>query len=258
MAQAKAFFYLIAFVCASCCFANAQGLPKEIRGYKVRKAKITVVSQSEKLLTKEPPEVSVKIGEPELIDVSLTGITFEITAEINSLKQSGTIDFLTFHDFRVNDLKVEVEEYREAFEFKKNQTVALPKPIKIFLGTKQTLRGALEEMKESKDEWTVTGRILVFGQFTKSFLKFKRVVPVEINLKIKNPIKKSASVKLTANLNESVKMIDSFRFAASLKSALNLYFIGISMKASDWHVSCLIVPARARSNLTSSHYKETK
>lgn len=169
--------------------AHAQDFPKEIRGYKVQRAKIAVKTKSEKTETKDKSEVSVKIGEPELIDVSLTGIKFEISAEIESLEQSGTVDFLTFQDFRVNDLKVDVEEYKESFEIKKNQTVALPKPIEIFIGTTQTLRGALKETKESKDEWTVTGRIFVFGRFKKSFLKFKRVVPIEINFKIKNPLK---------------------------------------------------------------------
>ena len=184
----KKYLCLFTLVCGSFCLVNAQDLPKEIRGYKVQRAKISVVGQTEKTETKDRPEVSVKIGEPELTDVSLKGSTFEISAELNSTKQSGTIDFLTFHDFRVNGLKVNVEEYRESFEFKKNQTVALPKPIKISLSAGQTLSGALKETKESKDEWTMTGRIFVFGQFKKSFLKFKRVVPVEINLKIKNPL----------------------------------------------------------------------
>ncbi len=166
----------------------AQELPKEIRGYKVHRAKISVKNQTEKADAKDTSEAFVKVGEPELIDVSLAGITFELSAEIDSLGQSGTIDFLAFHDFRVNGLAVDLEEYKESFEFRKNQNVILPKPIKIRLNTAQTLRGALSELKDSKDEWTVTGRVFVFGQFKKSFLKFKRVVPVEINLKIKNPL----------------------------------------------------------------------
>ncbi|MCY7377045.1 MAG: hypothetical protein LH472_13885, partial [Pyrinomonadaceae bacterium] len=111
-------------------------------------------------------------------------------AEIDSPEQSGKIDFLTFHDFRVNGLAVDVEEYQESFEFKKNQTIALPKPVKIFVGAGQTLRGALSEWRNSKDEWTVTGRIFVFGHFKKAGFKFKRVVPIEINLKIENPLPK--------------------------------------------------------------------
>jgi len=185
----KKYLYLLAFICGSFSLVNAQDLPKEIRGYKVHRAKISVVGQTEKIETKDQPEVSVKIGEPELIEVSLKGITFEISAELDSTKQSGTIDFLVFQDFRVDGLKVDVEEYRESFEFKKNKPLALPKSIKISLGAGQTLRGALKQVKESKDEWTVTGRIFVFGQFKKSFFKFKRVIPVEINLKIKNPLK---------------------------------------------------------------------
>jgi hypothetical protein len=184
-----------AFICGifflSLSFAGAQDYPKEIRGYKVQRVKISVKNQVDKADSKDNSEAFVKVGEPELVNVSLTGITLEILAEIDSLQQSGTVDFLAFHDFRVNGLKVEVEEYKESIEFKKNQTVVLPKPIKLFLSTKQTLLGALKEAKDAKDEWTVTGRIFVFGQFKKSFLKFKRVVPVEINLKIKNPLRKN-------------------------------------------------------------------
>jgi hypothetical protein len=189
---------LLMFVCGlfllSFSLTNAQDLPEEIHGYKVHRAKISVVNKTAKAATDDRSEASVKIGDPELTDVSLSRITFEVSVEINSLTQSGTVDFLTFHDFRVNDLKVDVQEYRESIQFKKNQTTFLPKPIEISLGAGQALRGALKEMKESKNEWTVTGRIFVFGRFKKSFLKFKRVVPVEINLKIKNPLMKQQAI----------------------------------------------------------------
>lgn len=173
-------------------FAAAQDLPDEIRGYKVYKAKVSVKNQTSDTIkpeTKNESEAFVKVGEPELVEVSLTGVTLEISAEIIAPAQSGTVDFLTFKDFRVNGLTVSAEEYKESFEFKKNQIVFLPKPIKIFIGTGQTLRGALMEFKDSKDEWTITGTVFIFGRFKKSFLKFKRVVPVEVNLKIKNPLK---------------------------------------------------------------------
>lgn len=191
MKKQKHKLYLSAFICGllltlSIC---AQDLPKEIRGYKIYNAKISVKNKDEKSDAKDKAEAFVKIGEPTVADVSLTGLTLEISAEIDSLQESGTIDFLAFRDFRVNDLKVDVEEYKESFDIKKNQTIVLPKPVKIFLGITQTLCGALKELKESKEEWTVTGKVFVFGHFKKSFLKFKRVVPVEINLKIKNPLK---------------------------------------------------------------------
>jgi hypothetical protein len=197
---------LCAFLCAlfllSFSFGGAQDLPKEIRDYKVQRAKISVVNKTESAATEDRAAVSVKIGEPELVDVSLAGITFALSAEIVSSQQSGAVDFLAFQDFRVNDLKVNVEEYKESFEFKKNQPVALPKPIKISLSAGQTLRGAAKEIRESKNLWTVTGRILVFGRFKKSFLKFKRVVPVEVNLRIRNPLKTVNSQQSTVTGQE--------------------------------------------------------
>ncbi len=169
--------------------ANAQNLPDKIRGYKVYDAKISVKTENDKIETKGESEASVNIGEPEIADVSLTGITLELSAEILGLEQSGCIDFLTFHDFRVNGLPVEIEEYKESFAFKKNQPNQLPKPVVIFLSAAQTLRGALKELKDSKNEWQVTGRVFVFGRFKKFGFSFKRVVPVEINIKIKNPLR---------------------------------------------------------------------
>ena len=155
---------VLSFVLAFPMFA--QDLPGKIRGYKVYNA-----------------------------EISLTKITLELSAEISGLQQSGRVDFLSFRDFRVNDLPVEVEEYKESFAFEKNQKITLPKPAVIHLGTAQTLRGALREIKESKTEWSVTGRVFVFGKFKKFGFSFKRVVPVEINIKIKNPLRQSDSIK---------------------------------------------------------------
>ena len=94
-----------------------------------------------------------------------------------------------FRDFRVNGLAVEIEEYKESFEFKKNQTIKFPKPIKFSLGFDQAISRALKEWRESKDNWQVTDRIFLFGRFKKFGLKFKRVIPIDVNLSIKNPLK---------------------------------------------------------------------
>lgn len=177
-------------VCSLSAISNfAQDLPDKIRGYKVHKTEINVRNSTEKAETKSNTEAVVMLGEPEVVDVSLNGITLEISAELDALEQSGKVDFLTFNDFRVNGLTVEIEEYKNAFEFKKNQLVKLPKPARIFLRTSQTLRGALKELDDPKEEWLITGRVFVFGKFKKYGFSFKRVIPVEINLKIKNPLR---------------------------------------------------------------------
>lgn len=168
---------------------QAQNLPDEIRGYKVHTAKISVTNQTEKTDETEKSEARARLTEPQLIDTSLTGLTFEISAEIEPLEYKGKVDFLTFRDFKVNGLKVEIEEYAHSFEFGKNEKINLPQPVKIFLNSRQALKGALSELRESREQWTVTGTVFVFGRFKKFGFSFKRVVPVEINVKIKNPLR---------------------------------------------------------------------
>ncbi|MET0752824.1 MAG: hypothetical protein ABWZ66_05605 [Pyrinomonadaceae bacterium] len=168
---------------------NAQDYPKEIRGYKVHKTKITVKNEGEKTDKKDGSEAYITVTEPTVEDVSLTGVTMEASAEISAVEQSGKVDFLTFKDFRVNGLKVDIEEYQNSFSFEKNKPIKLPRPIKVFVGTGQSLLGAIGEMRDPKEEWTVTGTVFVFGKFKKMGFNFKRVIPVEINIKIKNPLK---------------------------------------------------------------------
>ncbi len=182
--------FLIIFLLLFSAPVFSQDYPDKIRGYKVYKTKIFVKTENEKTPEKSDAEAIVKIGDPELADISLTGITLEISAGIEGIEQNGKVDFLTFEDFKVNGLDVEIEEYTESFEFKKNEKIILPKPVRIFIGAGQTLRGAFRELKDSKKDWTVTGRVFVFGKFKKFGFKFKRVVPVEINLKIENPVRK--------------------------------------------------------------------
>ncbi|MBK8150432.1 MAG: hypothetical protein IPK58_20110 [Acidobacteria bacterium] len=175
-------------VISSAMNAVGQELPDEIRGYKVEKANI-IISNRTDAVESNKSEARVRVGDPELTDKSLSGITFEVNAELDSLRNSGTVDFLAFHQFKVNGIDVSIDDYNNSFEFKKKQTLFLPKPIKVFVGTFQTLRGALGEIRDSKPEWEVTGTVFVFGKFKKWGMKFKRVVPVEVRLTIKNPIR---------------------------------------------------------------------
>ena len=166
----------------------AQNLPNEIRGYKVHRETVRVICNGSDPSNKAGAEAIVKIHKPRLIDVSLSGVSFEFSPEISAMEQSGRVDFMTFHDFRVNGIPVEVEEYTEAFPFRKNEPLMLPKPARAFLPTHRILQAAWKEMKESEKEWTVTGRVFVFGTFKKYGFSFKRVVPVDISVKITNPL----------------------------------------------------------------------
>lgn len=162
--------------------AGAQELPDKIRGYKVHREKISVNENS------GSADASVKVGDPELVDLSLSGVTFELPAEFVAAKQSGKVEMVTFHDLRVNGIKVVPEEYSHPFEFRKGESLKLPEPVRILLPASGAVAAAWNEMTESKAEWTVTGRVFVFGKFRKYGFYHKRVVPIDIELTIKNPL----------------------------------------------------------------------
>lgn len=162
---------------------DAQQLPDKIRGYKVYRETISVNANS------QAAEASVKVGAPELVDLSLNGLTFELPAEFVAANQSGKIRMVTFHDLRVNGIEVEAEEYSHPFEFRKSEHLKLPKPVRILVPSSGVLKAAWQEMTGSKTEWKVTGRVFVFGKFRKFGFYHKRVVPIDLDLVIKNPVR---------------------------------------------------------------------
>jgi hypothetical protein len=174
---APALLFFLLFLVTS---AFTQNLPDTIRGYKVHQDKIT--------LNEKGGDALVNIGEPNFIEASLTGLTFELAAEIQALEQSGKVDFLAFHDFKVNGISVEPEEYTHNFQFRKGENVKLPKPARVFIPTRGLVKAAWKQVHESKTDWNVTGRIFVFGRFRRLGLYHKRVIPIDIDITIKNPL----------------------------------------------------------------------
>lgn len=179
-----------AFIVVAGSFALAQKPPDSIRGYKVYKESVSIKQGQDNALpnAKQP---LVAIGEPEATDVSLSGVELQFPVEILSPGQSGKVDFLTFHEIRVNGIPVDVPEYTTKFEFKKDTLFQLPEPAKVFLPTTRIVQAAWREMRDSRESWTVSGRVFVFGKFRKYGFHHKRVVPIDFKLIIPNPLKKS-------------------------------------------------------------------
>ncbi|HSI87930.1 MAG TPA: hypothetical protein VK918_02675 [Pyrinomonadaceae bacterium] len=162
--------------------ASAQVLPDKIRGYKVHKESIVIRPGN------ESPGAEVTPGEPKAFDLSLTGLRLEIPVEFAISGQSGKVDMLTFHDVRVNGIPVNVEEHSVPFEFKKNEKRSLPNPLSIIVPTHRMIQAAVNESRDSRETWIVTGRAFVFGKFRKFGFHHKRVVPVDIEFEIPNPL----------------------------------------------------------------------
>lgn len=168
--------------------AAAQDLPSNIRGYKLYNTKMLVVDGT-KTVKPDESHIALKLGETNIVDIGFSGATAEVGAEITSVGRSGKVDFVTFRDFTVNGIALDIEEYNQPFEFKKGLSVTLPKPARVNVKTTSLAKGALKQLTDPKEDWAVKGTILVFGRFKKFGFTFKRVVPVKVDLTIKNPLK---------------------------------------------------------------------
>ena len=168
--------------------AAAQELPKKIRGYKVHTVEMSAATE-DLSPSESGPLVDFRFGDPALSDVGLEGVTFLIPGSIVANGKDGTVDFLTFLDFRVNGIPVEIRDYTAGFRFKSGEEVNLPDPVEITVSITSAIRSAAKEMVGSADEWEVSGRVFIFGKFKKFGFSFKRVVPVDVTFSVPNPLK---------------------------------------------------------------------
>lgn len=184
-----------------------RAFPKEIRGYKLQRAKVEIKkprdakgqdhSTGSAAATPATTEADalIQFGEPRIAKMTPLGITMEVPVTVSAVKQGGRVDFLTFEDMVVNGTPVTIEDYMRPFDLPNKQAVLLPEPVQVFISTTRALLGALGDWNTSKDVWPVTGRVYVFGRFKKFLFSFKRVVPVELNLSLPNPMRNKTEAK---------------------------------------------------------------
>ena len=178
--------------------SSARTFPKEIRGYKVERARVEIKrpkdgkgqDQAAGAATATDPDALIQFGEPRIAGMTPLGITMEVPVTVSAVKQGGHVDFLSFEDMVVNGTPVTIEDYMRPFDLPNKRAFLLPEPVRVFISTPRALLGALGEWNDSKDVWPVTGRVYVFGRFKKFLFSFKRVVPVELSLTLPNPLKK--------------------------------------------------------------------
>ena len=174
--------------------SGARDYPKEIRGYKVERAEVELkrrrAGEEDRAASAAPGEPSlITLGEPKVTSISPLGVYLEVPVTVAAVKQGGRVDFLTFEEMVVNGTPVTIDEYRHSFELPNDRPVTLPDPVTLYISTPRALFGALGEWSAPKDIWPVTGRVYVFGRFKKFFFTFKRVVPVELTLSFRNPLR---------------------------------------------------------------------
>lgn len=180
-------------------------LPKEVRGYKIHRARVEMKKTNEpdrkkpdKKSEKEKSEkdeydedepLLIRLGEPQLVGVTPLGVTFDVSVILAAVKQQGDVDRLVFEDMKVNDTPVTLDDYVQSFKLPNKEPLSLDPPLRIFVSTPQAVLRTIDEIFNSKEVWEVTGRIYVCGNFKKFLLKFKRAVPVELQTTISNPLR---------------------------------------------------------------------
>jgi hypothetical protein len=175
--------------------AAERDYPKEIRGYKLARAKVEIKKSVDAKKggndARPSPDADalIQFGEPRIVKTTPLGITLEVPVTVAAVKQGGHVDFLTFEDMVVNGTPVTIEDYEHPFDLPNKQPVTLPQPVSLYITTGNALLGALGEWSKPKETWPVTGRVYVFGRFKKFLFSFKRVVPVELTLSLPNPLK---------------------------------------------------------------------
>jgi len=181
---------------ASASAPAAHDYPKEIRGYKVELANVEVKKQTAKGNADTSSDGAdltslIRLGEPRVKGLTPLGVTLEVPVTVSPVKQGGHVDFLTFEDMVVNGTTVTVSEYNHSFDLPNDRPVTLPEPVIIEISTPRAMLSVIGEWNKPKDMRPLTGRVYVFGHFKKFLFKFKRVVPVELNISFRNPLKSS-------------------------------------------------------------------
>ena len=206
---------VLILICGLTVFSQTHTYPKEIRGYKVERAAVELKHTRQKLRpllrtaksSSDNPSAGnnsnhtqqtsasnvdqlITFGRPGLARVTPLGITIDIPIVVAPIKQSGHVDFLLFEDMTVNNHSVEIDEYHRAFDLPNKRSLTLREPLRFFISTPVAALAAVDEWSNSKETWPVTGRVYVCGKFKKFLFSFKRCVPVELGLAMRNPLRK--------------------------------------------------------------------
>lgn len=210
-------FSLLLLLPGTTAFPQTRTYPKEIRGYKVERTVVelkkpgkeatntksagarprqvgTPVENDANNSRNEPTSDAdvdelIQFGKPSVASVTPLGISVEIPIVVAPVLQKGHVDFLVFEDMIVNDTPVEIAEYRRSFDLPNRDPLTLREPLSFYIYLPRAVLAGIDDWINAKETWLVTGRVYVFGKFKRTLFSFKRCIPVELNLTMRNPLR---------------------------------------------------------------------
>jgi hypothetical protein len=175
--------------------AQKPSYPQEIRGYKVERVVVEAKKKQKKskdtTADQQESETNplIRFGDAQLARVTPLGISLDIPLVVAPVQQKAHVDFLVFEDMIVNDTPVQIDEYPFSFDLPNKEQLTLREPLRFYIYLPRAVLAAIDEWGNSKERWLVTGRVYVFGKFKKSAFSFKRCIPVELNITMRNPLR---------------------------------------------------------------------
>jgi len=163
---------------------SGQKYPDRIDGYKVHKKAVVIRSTDQKT---EKRDLELRFEDPTFAGASLTAVKFELQASVSS-QRSGTIEKIRFEHLTVNGISVEVDELTTPFELSSEEITKLPERFKASVSSFGAAKAVWLELTDPKKEWRVRGTAYIFGRFKRFGMTFRRAIPVEFDLSVKNPI----------------------------------------------------------------------
>jgi hypothetical protein len=185
--QTRAAAAILLILCGQPTFTQQRTYPKELRGYKIER---TTVEMKKARKGESNPDELIRFGEARFASITPLGISLAIPIVVAPVIQKGHVDFLLFEDMVVNGTSVQIDEYHRGFDLPNKKDLVLKEPLKFYVYLPSAVLAALDEWTNSKESWRVTGRVYVFGRYKKYLFTFKRSIPVELDLTIKNPLRK--------------------------------------------------------------------
>lgn len=196
---------LTVFASATSLLGQPPSYPQQIRGYKVERAAVEMKKPNAKSSgdktqgnnsnnssdanSDSAVDQLITFSRPQLARVTPLGITFEVPVVVAPVRQKGHVDFLLFEQMAVNGHSVEIDEYHRGFDLPTKKTLTLHEPLRFYIFLPVAALAAIDEWTASSETWPVTGRVFVCGKFKKFLFSFKRCVPVELDLSMRNPLK---------------------------------------------------------------------
>src|ERR1041385_3085316 len=136
---------LAVILAASAGGAGGSNLPKEVRGYKVERAKVGA-GKRKNSVSPDGAQDLVTFGTARVTSVGPLEVALEVPVTIAPVEASGDVELLVFEGVEVNGIPVTVEDYKSQFSLPRGAPLTLAAALRLRVSTTQALIGTVSAL----------------------------------------------------------------------------------------------------------------